>query len=131
MYTNKKLLDMETKLDIFQKREQEYFEKNGKKLLTGKVAVAYTITKNKGNIEAALEPYRKTVSELLKTCNSPEAQKKGVVKIMKEKEEEWQEGTKELLNIEVETEIKKVEFAKLEDLDLDSTDLCCLDFMID
>ena len=50
---------------------------------------------------------------------------------MKEKEEEWQEGTKELLNIEVETEIKKVEFAKLEDLDLDSTDLCCLDFMID
>lgn len=129
--TNKELITNLNGLNLFQIREQKYLEQVGKKLLTGKFNIAYAINKNKGKLDQALKPYNETMKEILEEYNSEDAKKKGNVKIKEGKEQEWEEAVKQLQEQETEVEIHTVKLKELENLDMDSTDLSCLEFMIE
>ena len=129
--TNKELVENMGKLNLFQSREQKYMEGTGKKLLTGHFDIAYAINKTKGHIEQALKPYNKTLEEMLQECNSEEAKQKGVVKIRDDKKDVWENGMKQLQEEETEVDIHMIKLTEIKGIDFDSTDLSCLEFMIE
>lgn len=129
--TNGDMVEIFNGIVNFQKREQEYFEKTGKKLLGSRIKIAYAIRKTKENLKRALKPYDEILEELMKRCNSEEAAKKNIFKVSPDHREEWNQELKELQDIETEVDIYTFKLDNLKDVELDVTDLEALSIMIE
>ena len=58
--TNQEMILAYNGIMQFQNMEQKKFEESGKKILSGKIQLAFSINKNKAAIVQALQPYEET-----------------------------------------------------------------------
>ena len=58
--TNQEMILAYNGIMQFQNMEQKKFEESGKKILSGKIQLAFSFNKNKAAIVQALQPYEET-----------------------------------------------------------------------
>lgn len=129
----KKLQELETKL----------FEDTGKRLLQGRVKVGYAINKNIAEFENATQPYKQTLKDLENEYRDLKAEKAAleeasrngistiemIFKDVNKKEEFFKKKT-ELLEVVSEVDVFEVELELLDGIELNSTEIGTLMFMI-
>lgn len=129
----KKLQELETKL----------FEDTGKRLLQGRVKVGYAINKNIAEFENATQPYKQTLKDLENEYRDLKAEKAAleeasrngistiemIFKDVNKKEEFFKKKT-ELLEVVSEVNVFEVELELLDGIELNSTEIGTLMFMI-
>lgn len=130
MMTNKEMVETVNRIVAMQERENGIIERGGQKLFGNKTKVTYAIRKNKEKLLDLLKPYNKEREALLKECNEEEARRNGAVKIKKDCRETYDEGMKELLEIEVEADVHMVKFEEIEGLELSTNDMEAIEFML-
>lgn len=130
MMTNKEMVEAVNRIVAMQEREDEVIKMGGQKLFGNKTKITYAIRKNKEKLLSLLKPYNEEREALLKECNEEEAQKNRSVKIKKDCREAYDEGLKELLEIEVEVNIHMIQFEEIEGLELSTNDMETIDFML-
>ena len=145
--TNGELIKAYNGLFAVQKTEEAYRRRTGKPLLGGRIKLTYAVKKNMKTILDKLTPYNESREELIKEYRDQEAEaawakdqmerKDGATTETKEiyregkTKEEFESKQKELLEIEVETDIHTVNMELLDGLDLDSEDLEAFWFMVE
>lgn len=143
--TNGELIKAYNGLFAVQKTEEVYRRRTGKPLLGGRIKLTYAIKKNMKTILDKLTPYNESREELIKEYRDQEAEAAWAKEQMEKKDgattetkeiyregktkEEFETKQKELLEIEVETDIHTVKMEILDGLDLDSEDLEAFWFM--
>lgn len=149
---NMELIQNYNALVHIQKREKEYYEKNGKQLLGGRIGILYAMKKNMKEILDKLDPYQESLNVLKEEYRDQEKEEavyqeamrqyrenheKGSAPEMnqifrKEKDREvYEEKIKELLDIDVQDiSIQKVNIEALDGLELSSEDLDAFMFML-
>ena len=63
--TNQEMILAYNGIMQFQNMEQKKFEESGKKILSGKIQLAFSINKNKAAIVQALQPYEETKKSII------------------------------------------------------------------
>lgn len=134
----------------FQNLEKKSFEETGKKILSGKIQLAYAINKNKEGIRQALQPYEETRNAIVEEYRDTAAERKAWEEEQKAAEEEkrtasdisislrpgrsmeeYQKKLTELADQESDFNPKKVPLSVFEGLDLTSEELEPFTFMIE
>lgn len=147
--TNKEIILAYNGIMQFQNMEQKKFEESGKKILSGKIQLAFSINKNKAAIVQALQPYEKTKKSIIEEYRDTAAERKAWEEEQKAAEaekrpvqdisislrpgksmEEYQRKLNELAIQETDFEPKKVPLSLFEGLDLTSAELEPFIFMI-
>ena len=147
--TNQELMTVYSGIQKFQEMEKKSFEETGKKILSGKIQLAYAINKNKEGIRQALQPYVETRNAIIEEYRDTKAEQAAweVEKDAAEAEErqmnpvkvsirpgksleEYQEKLLELERMETDFEPKKVPLPQFEGLELTSEELDPFIFMI-
>ncbi|MDO4553712.1 MAG: hypothetical protein Q4B70_01035 [Lachnospiraceae bacterium] len=128
--TNQKIVAIVNSITSMQNREDEAIKNGGQKLFGSRTKVTYAIRKNKEKLLELLKPYNEEREILLKECNKEEAQKNNTINIKEGFEEKWQQGIKDLLNIELEVEVHEIPFQEVEGLSLGMSDMEAIDFML-
>lgn len=148
--TNKKIIEYANELNEIQTKEKEYFGKTGKKLLQGKIRISYAISKNLEEFKTQLKAYNEIFSKIVDEYRDTEEERKVLKDEMElakkesrrpreleviirdgKNKEEYIEKIKELQEIETEVDIYTVPFDLLEGLELDSSDISRLIFMLE
>lgn len=119
------IVNIVNRIEAMQKREEE----NHEKILKDCIKVNYAIIKNKEKLLDLLKPYNESREQLLNECKSGEPDASGTVRIRKDCMGKWNDGMKELQEIEVEADIHMVKFATVEKLGLSMNDLEAISFM--
>ena len=145
--TNQEMILAYNGIMQFQNMEQKKFEESGKKILSGKIQLAFSINKNKAAIVRALQPYEETKKSIIEEYTAAErkaweeeqkaaeAEKRPVQDISislrpGKSMEEYQRKLNELAIQETDFEPKKVPLSLFEGLDLTSAELEPFIFMI-
>ena len=68
--TNQEMILAYNGIMQFQNMEQKKFEESGKKILSGKIQLAFSINKNKAAIVQALQPYEERRNQSLKSTET-------------------------------------------------------------
>ena len=122
--TNQEMILAYNGIMQFQNMEQKKFEESGKKILSGKIQLAFSINKNKAAIVQALQPYEETKKSII------EVQDISISLRPDKSMEEYQRKLNELAIQETDFEPKKVPLSLFEGLDLTSAELEPFIFMI-
>lgn len=143
--TNLEMVSALNSLVSLQKVEKEVFEKKGKRLLQGRVKISYAINKNLSSLGNALKPYNETMNKLNGEMRDIEAEKKAVEEAEKEgknpgevemifrpgiKRGDYLEKRKEILDIETDVDIHEVDIELFDGIELNSSEIGVLMFMI-
>ena len=147
--TNQEMILAYNGIMQFQNMEQKKFEESGKKILSGKIQLAFSINKNKAAIVQALQPYEETKKSIIEEHRDTAAERKAWEEEQKAAEaekrpvqdisislrpgksmEEYQRKLNELAIQETDFEPKKVSLSLFEGLDLTSAELEPFIFMI-
>lgn len=147
--TNQEMILAYNGIMQFQNMEQKKFEESGKKILSGKIQLAFSINKNKAAIVQALQPYEETKKSIIEEYRDTAAERKAWEEEQKAAEaekrpvqdisislrpgksmEEYQRKLNELAIQETDFETKKVPLSLFEGLDLTSAELEPFIFMI-
>ena len=74
--TNQEMILAYNGIMQFQNMEQKKFEESGKKILSGKIQLAFSINKNKAAIVQALQPYEETKKSIIEEYRDTAAERK-------------------------------------------------------
>lgn len=143
--TNLELLNAHNALVALQNVEKEVFEKRGQRLLKGRVKISYAINKNIATLKETLKPYQETLSKLDEEMRDADAEEKSIEKAKREggnpnsvemifkngfKKEDYIEKRKELFEIENEVDICEVALELFDGIELNSSEIGMLMFML-
>lgn len=148
--TNQELILAYSGIERFQEMEKKKFEETGKKVLSGRIQLAFAISKNKDGIRQAIRPYEETKNEIIEEYRDIRAEQTALEaeKAAAEEEnrpvksinislrpgktmEEYVARLTELEKLETDFEPKKVPLSQFEGLDLTSEELGTFIFMIE
>lgn len=148
--TNQELILAYSGIQKFQENEKKRFEEKGEKILSGRIQLAFAISKNKEGIRQAIRPYEETKNEIIEEYRDIRAEQAAVEaeKAAAEEEkrpvksisislrsgktmEEYATRLTELEKLETDFEPKKVPLSQFEGLDLTSEELGTFIFMIE
>ena len=88
--TNQEMILAYNGIMQFQNMEQKKFEESGKKILSGKIQLAFSINKNKAAIVQALQPYEETKKSIIEEYRDTAAERKA-----------WEEEQKAAVSVQV------------------------------
>ena len=147
--TNKEIINFCTGLMEIQESEKKYFEETGKKLLQGRIKIGYAISKNILEFKNALKAYNEVLESIIEEFRDSKKEEKaveeeqelakkenrvprnlGVIMRQGKTKEEYLRKIKELQEIETELNIATIKFDVLDGLELDSTEIGKMIFMI-
>lgn len=148
--TNQELILAYSGIERFQEMEKKKFEEIGKKVLSGRIQLAFAISKNKDGIRQAIRPYEETKNEIIEEYRDIRAEQTALEaeKAAAEEEnrpvksisislrpgktmEEYAARLTELEKLETDFEPKKVPLSQFEGLDFTSEELGTFIFMIE
>ena len=128
---NMELIQNYNALVHIQKREKEYYEKNGKQLLGGRIGILYAMKKNMKELLDKLDPYQEAMRQYRENHEKGPAPEMNQIFRKGKDREVYEEKIKELLDIDVQDiSIQKVNIEALDGLELSSEDLDAFMFML-